>query len=169
MIFCAFRANMCTTERENKKMEVHTMKQNIFEEVYEQEQKIRKAYNEAQDEVGKEKARIDHRVLMGCIEGLGEAACRIWREYETARENGNARLDISEVVWDKDVEDLIACMRENGISEFTFSSTWISAVETAWSFTQNGCELGGLVEINGGRDHFTGEHEKKHGYLFKVN
>lgn len=145
------------------------MKQNIFEEVYAQEQEIRKAYNEAQDEAGKEKARADHHALLERIEGLGETACRIWREYETAREKGNARLDISDVVWDKDVESLIACMRENGIGEFTFSSTWSSAVETAWLFTQNGCELGGLIEVNGGKNHFTGEHEKKHGYLFKVN
>lgn len=145
------------------------MKQNIFEEVFAQEQKIREAYKEAQDEAGKEKARADHHALLERIEGLGETACRIWREYETARENGNARLDISEVVWDKDVESLIACMRENGIGEFTFSSTWSSAVETAWLFTQNGCELRGMVEVNGGTDHFTGEHEKKHGYLFKVS
>ncbi len=145
------------------------MKQNIFEEVYAQEQKIRKAYNEAQDEAGKEKARAGYHALMERIEELGETACRIWREYEAARENGNARLDISEVVRDKDVESLVACMRENGISEFTFSSGWSSAVEIAWFFTQNGCELGGLVEVNGGRDHFTGEHGKKHGYLFKVH
>lgn len=103
------------------------------------------------------------------IEEIGAAACRLWREYETARDNGNTRLDISEVVWDKDVEELISCMRENGISEFTFSSTWSSAVETAWLFTKNGCELGGLTEINGSMSCLTGEHEKKHGYLFKVN
>ena len=102
------------------------------------------------------------------IEALGGTACRIWREYETARENGNDRLDISEVVWDKDVESLISCMRENGIREFTFSSGWSSAVETAWLFTQNGCELGGMVEINGSMKCFEEEHEKKHGYLFRI-
>lgn len=145
------------------------MKKNIFEETYAQVQELKKAYNAATDEAGKEKARAGHHALMERIEALGTAACRIWREYETARENGNARLDISEAVWDKDVESLITCMRENGISEFTFSSTWSSAVETAWLFTQNGCELGGLVEVNGSMNYFAGEHEKKHGYLFKVN
>ena len=144
------------------------MKKNIFETTYAQMQELKKAYEAAGDEAGKEKARAGHHALMEGIEGLGAAACRIWREYETARENGNDRLDISEVVWEKDVESLISCMRENGISEFTFSSGWSSAVETAWLFTQNGCELAGLVEVNGGMNHFAGEHEKKHGYLFRV-
>ena len=145
------------------------MKKNIFEATYAQEQELKKAYDAATDEAGKEKIRADHAALMKGIEELGAVACRIWREYETARDNGNTRLDISEVVWDKDVESLISCMRENGIAEFTFSSTWSSAVETAWLFTQNGCELGGLVEVNGSMNHLAGGHEKKHGYLFRVN
>ena len=144
------------------------MKKDIFAETYAQVQELKKAYDAAADEAGKEKARAGYHALMEGIEGLGAAACRIWREYETAMENGNARLDISEVVWEKDVESLISCMRENGISEFTFSSGWSSAVETAWLFTQNGCELAGLVEINGSMNHFAGKHEKKHGYLFRV-
>lgn len=145
------------------------MKKNIFEEIYAREQEFKNGYAAATDENGKEKAKAGHHALMESIEGLGAAACRIWREYETARENGNTRLDISEVVWDKDVESLISCMRENGISEFTFSSTWSSAVETAWLFSKNGCELSGLIEVNGSMDHLTGKHEKKHGYLFRVN
>ena len=144
------------------------MKENIFETAYAQMQELKKSYEPAADEAGKEKARAGYNALMEGIEGLGAAACRIWREYETARENGNACLDISEVVWEKDVESLISCMRENGISEFTFSSGWSSAVETAWLFTQNGCEVAGMAEVNGGMNHFAGEREKKHGYLFRV-
>ena len=144
------------------------MKENIFETAYAQMQELKKSYEAAADGAGKEKARAGYNALMEGIEGLGAAACRIWREYETAMENGNARLDISEVVWEKDVESLISCMRENGISEFTFSSGWSSAVETAWLFTQNGCEVAGMAEVNGSMNHFAGEREKKHGYLFRV-
>ncbi len=145
------------------------MRKNIFETAYAQVQELKKAYDAASDEAGKEKIRAGHADLMKRIEEMGTAACRIWREYETARDNGNTHLDISEVVWDKDVEELISCMRENGISEFTFSSTWSSAVETAWLFTQNGCKLCGLAEVNGSVSYLTGEREKKHGYLFKIN
>ena len=145
------------------------MKKDIFAETYAQVQELKKAYDAAADEAGKEKARAGYHALMEGIEGLGAAACRIWREYETAMENGNARLDISEVVWEKDVESLISCMRENGISEFTFSSGWSGAVDTAWLFTQNGCRLEGLVEINSPHKAFgSDEYEKAHGYLFSI-
>ena len=59
------------------------MKKNIFETTYAQMQELKKAYEAAGDEAGKEKARAGHRALMEGIEGLGAAACRIWREYET--------------------------------------------------------------------------------------
>ena len=144
------------------------MKKNIFETIYEQVQNVKKAYDTAHNEAEKENAVADYNALMEKIEQLGITACRIWREYEVARENGNKRLDIGEVVWDRDVEGLISCMRENGIKEFTFSSNWSGAVETAWLFTQNGCELIGITELNGGSKHPEDEYEKKHGYLFRV-
>ena len=110
---------------------------NIFEKTYAQVQEAHKAYDAATDEAGKEAARTLYHEATAAIEALGSTACRIWREYEVARGSGNIYLDISEVVWDKDVEALISCMRDNGIDHFTFSSTWSSAVETAWLFLQN--------------------------------
>lgn len=145
------------------------MKKNTFEIAYTQVQELKKAYNAATDEDEKKKIGASYAALMEGIKKMGAVACRIWREYKTARDNGNIHLDISDVVWDKDVEELISCMKKNGISEFTFSSTWSSAVETAWLFVKNGCKMDGLVEINGSVSCFTEEHEKKHGYLFKIN
>ena len=142
---------------------------NIFEETYTQIAELKKAYDAAKDEDGREKARAAYHDLMKPLEALGSAAGRLWREYETSRDNGNSLLDISDVVWEKDVESLISCMRRIGIGQFTFSSTWSSAVETAWLFKQNGCELEGLVEINGSMNFFEEKREKKHGYLFRVN
>ena len=80
-----------------------------------------------------------------------------------------AICNISEVVWDNEAAKLIEAMRQNGIERFTFSSGWSHAVETAWLFKEAGCTLEGLVEIN---SRYTGwnsdEHEKAHGYLFRV-
>lgn len=142
---------------------------NIFEKTYTQIAELKKAYDAAKDEDGREKARAAYHDLLKPLEELGSAAGRLWREYETSRDNGNGLLDISEVVWEKDAENLISCMRSIGIEQFTFSSTWSSAVETAWFFKQNGCELEGLVEINGSMKFFEGKREKKHAYLFRVN
>ena len=144
------------------------MKDNIFEATSDKVQALHKAY-QAADEAGKTAIRDSYKALMKEIETLGTAACRIWRDYETSRDCGNEYLDINDVVWDKDVEALISCMRDNGIDHFTFSSTWSSAVETAWLFLQNGCTLEGLIEINSRhKDLFTGEREKAHGYLFRI-
>ncbi len=142
---------------------------NIFEETYTQIAELKKAYDAAKDEDGREKIRAAYRDLMKPLEELGSAAGRLWREYEISRDNGNSLLDISDVVWEKDAESLISCMRRIGIEQFTFSSGWSSAVETAWLFKQNGCELEGLVEINGSMNFFEEKREKKHGYLFRVN
>lgn len=142
---------------------------NIFEETYTQIAELKKAYDAAKEEDGRQKARDAYHDLLKPLEQLGDAAGRLWREYEISRDNGNGLLDISEVVWEKDAESLISCMRNIGIEQFTFSSTWSSAVETAWLFKQNGCELEGLVEINGSMKFFEGKREKKHAYLFRVN
>lgn len=141
----------------------------IFEKTYRQVQEAKKEFEIATDEAGKEVARKSYKAALKAIEDLGGKAIRIWSEYETSRNSGNEYLNIDQVVWDKDVEELISCMRENGIERFTFSSGWTDAVETAWLFQKAGCVLEGLVEINKGNlTSFTDECEKIHGYLFRV-
>lgn len=141
---------------------------NIFEETYQKIAGLKKQYDSA-NETEKANIRDAYSKVYESISALGEAAPRIWREYETARENGNALLDINDVVWEKDVETLVKGLREFGIEQFTFSSGWSSAVDTAWLFQQNGCKLLGLVEINGNMDFLKGVHQKLHGYLFSLS
>jgi hypothetical protein len=143
---------------------------NIFEKTYAQVQEAKRVLNEANDEAGKEAARAIYKAATENIEKLGGTACRIWREYEASRDCGNTYMDINEVVWEEDVDGLIACMKENGIEHFTFSSGWSSAVETAWLFQKAGCRLEGLIEINSRHKAFmSDEYEKAHGYLFGIN
>ena len=148
------------------------MKRNIFAETYAQVQELKKQYEtakEAGSQEGMQDARDACRALMEGIEAEGADSIRIYRLYEEARDCGNDYIDIHEVVWDKDVAGLVAALRENGISHFTFSSSWSSAVDTAWLFTQNGCGLEGLVEINSPHKAFgSEEYEKAHGYLFSI-
>ena len=134
---------------------------NNFENFYNRIRDAKNAYDIAKNEDEKNAARS--------LKELGNAACRLFNEYEVSRDSGNDYLDISEVVWDNEAAKLIETMRQNGIERFTFSSGWSHAVETAWLFKEAGCALEGLVEIN---SHFTkwdsDEHEKAHGYLFRV-
>lgn len=145
---------------------------NFFEETYEQELKIRAAFDTAKtagDEAGQEKARADIHELWATVDEKGAAFVRIYRDYKDARDKGNTYLDFHDVIWDKDASALIECMRENGIERFTFSSGWSSAVETAWIFKQHGCILEDLIQINGDRNFFKDEeYEKAPAYLFRI-
>lgn len=145
---------------------------NTFEAAYQQELKIRAAYDAAEaagSEEGKEAARTSIHELWDGIEAQGAAYSRIYREYKNSRDKGNEYLDLHDVIWDKDVESLITCMRKTGIQLFTFSSGWSSAVETAWLFQENGCKLEGLIQINGDEDTWNdGEYKKAPAYLFSI-
>lgn len=145
---------------------------NAFERDYQQELKIRADYDAAEkagDEIAQEAARTAIHKLWEGINEKGGAYARIYRDYKTSRDKGNDLIDLRDVIWDKDVERLIACMRENGIARFTFSSTWSSAVETAWLFKENGCELEGLIQVNGDKSFFKDdEYDKAPAYLFSI-
>ena len=146
------------------------MKKNIFEEAYKGIQEAKKAYEAAASKEGQDAARELYKKATAKLDSLSTVEQRIWRAYETSKDCGNVYLDINDTVSDEAVEDLIACMRDCGIEAFTFSSTWSSAVETAWLFQKAGCRLAGLIEINSRYKAFmSDEYEKAHGYLFKVN
>lgn len=73
-----------------------------------------------------------------------------------------------------DADGALYTVEENALVKleeaFTFSSTWSSAVETAWLFQKAGCTLAGLIEINSQHKAImSDEYEKAHGYLFKLN
>ena len=102
--------------------------------------------------------------------GIQEAKKAYAVATKTAKDCGNEYIDLNDTIRDEAVEGLVACMKENGIEHFTFSSTWSSAVETAWLFQKAGCRLEGLIEINSQHKAFmSDEYEKAHGYLFKLN
>lgn len=143
---------------------------NIFEEAYRGIQDAKKAYAVATSEAEQDAARAIYKQATAKLDGLSSTEKRIWSAYETARDCGNEYLDLNDTIRDDEVEGLVACMKEYGIQAFTFSSTWSSAVETAWLFQKAGCTLAGLIEINSQHKAFmSDEYEKAHGYLFKLN
>lgn len=155
-------------ERGNKKIlsEVTIMKTNKFEKLYARMQELKKLYNEGE----KEKAQQSYSKLKETIKNEEKGFRIIWTMYEKARDNQNMYIDFNDVIWDNEVPSIIQTLRDNGIEKFTFSSTWSSAVKTAWLFKENGCTLEGLTEVNEGYEDFiTGEMKKTPAYLFKLN
>ena len=68
--------------------------------------------------------------------------------YRNSLEAGNERIDFCECIWENEIEDIANCMKENGIVEFTISSTFSSLIETLAEFQKYGFQMAGLTEVN---------------------
>lgn len=139
---------------------------------YTLEQEILAAYQKAKaagDKEGMNKARDAHNEHEAALEEKGKEYCWVYCLFEEMQKRENEYIDLHDAMQDEKVPTYIESLRRHGIKYFTFSSSWSSAVETAWIFTQNGCSLKGLVEINSQYKNFMGDgYEKAHGYLFEI-
>ena len=68
--------------------------------------------------------------------------------YRYSKEADNELLDFHEVIWDKDIEAIVKICRENGIEEFTISSTSSSLTEVLAKFDEYGCKIEGITKVN---------------------
>lgn len=141
---------------------------NIFEEIYEKVNQQAKAVCAAKSDKEREEARQLLNETISEIESLDFYTIHIWCEYKNARDCGNSRLNLSEIIWDHQVSEMVACMKANGIEKFTFSATYTEAIKTAWLFQQEGCVLEGFVEINSTYTDAYGEHTKVPALLFRI-
>ena len=126
---------MCTTERENTtKTEDKEMKTRI--EILESAAKNGTRY-----------ADLDINPTFGAA-------------YFYSLEAGNDLINFGEVIWDYDIDPILADCRKFGIKEFTISSTFSSLITTIALLEEKGCKLEGLVKINSRYTDFrTGEKE----------
>ena len=67
--------------------------------------------------------------------------------YRNSITAGNDRIDFSETIWDSEIEEITKTLKENGISEFTISSTFSSLIPTLAEFAKHGFQMAGLDEV----------------------
>jgi len=67
--------------------------------------------------------------------------------YRNSITAGNERIDFSETIWDTDIQEITETLKENGISEFTISSTFSSLIPTLAEFARHGFQMAGLTEV----------------------
>lgn len=67
--------------------------------------------------------------------------------YRNSITAGNDRIDFGEVIWDNEVGEIAETLKENGITEFTISSTFSSLIPTLAEFAGNGFQMAGLTEV----------------------
>ena len=101
---------------------------------------------------------IANRVKDIRAEGINATA--FWA-YRRSIESGNDLIDFSEVIWDEDVEPIAETFRQNGITEFTISSTFSGLIATLSAFDKQGFKMAGITEVNANyTDWMTGERAK---------
>jgi hypothetical protein len=142
---------------------------NIFEETYEAMEAARKAYAAATTDEGRkpqrkptEKPRTGWQRRATSHGRSGE----LTSIPETTRTRSS---NFNDIIWDRDVEALTTCMRENGIKAFTYSCRATDAVETLWLFKQAGCTIGEMVEVNLRKDLWGKGYEKGHAFKMILN
>lgn len=145
------------------------MANNIFEETYNRIQKAKEAYKEATTAEERDAARDTGKAAEDKIVTMGDIAWKIWRAYEKSRDNENKILNFDDIIWDRDVEALTACMKKNGIKAFTYSCRATDAIETLWLFKEAGCTIGEMVEVNLWKDFFGKGYEKGHAFKMILN
>lgn len=116
-----------------------------------------------------EQARDDYQELLEEVRSEGKAYGNLMRLYCEMKRRGNERIDFDSPFSLMTEAEWLHTLRTYGIKEFTLSSGWSSAVESAWKLQEAGAKLEGLIEINGDRIGWKQEEvERKPAYLFRV-
>ena len=138
---------------------------NKYKEFYNKQQELSKAYKATPTQETAEYCKTEIDTIWKEITSNGIAFTAIFNYYADSLSNGNKYLDIGrDVSWEKDVPAFLSVMRMEGIKQFTFSSSWSSAIEIAWCFQQHGCTLEGLTEVYKNK-----EENKSPALLFTIN
>ena len=67
--------------------------------------------------------------------------------YRNSLKAGNESIDFDEVIWDREIEEIVAQLQAEGITEFTISSNFSSLIKTLAEFEKYGCRMAGLTEV----------------------
>ena len=93
--------------------------------------------------------------------------------YFYSLESGNDLINFDEVIWDRDIDEILENCRRFGIEGFTISSTFSSLITTIAELQKRGCKLEDLIEINSRFDDWKagleGESRKERIPAFKIS
>ena len=145
-------------------------KMDMIERFYGRNEELERKFDAAEkagDTKAMDACQDSHQNLLQEVRVEGEAFGDMMRLYSEMKQQGNSRLDLSGTY--RKPEEIIRIFRDFGVKEFTFSSTWSSAIQVSWAFTQLGCTLEGIIEIYGsGRKFMSNEYEKVPAFIFSL-
>ncbi len=91
----------------------------------------------------------------------------LYREYKEARENGNTEMNINRSLCQQ-ADEVAKCLKENGVTRFTFSSNWNGAIKDIWELQKLGYKMMGMTEVNDEIDSFTKERKMMPAFIFEL-
>jgi len=83
----------------------------------------------------------------GSLKDYGINGTMFWA-YRKSIDAENDLIDFNEVIWDEDIDAIAECMMENGITEFTISSTFSGLISTLAALDKHGFKMAGIAEVN---------------------
>ncbi len=145
-------------------------KMDMIERFYGRNEELERTFAAAEkagDAAAMDACQDAYQDLLQEVRAEGEAFGDMMRLYSDMKKHGNSHLDLSGTY--QEPEKILKTFREFGVTEFTFSSSWSSAIQVVWAFTQMGCTLKGMIEIYGsGRKIMSKEYEKVPAFLFSL-
>lgn len=145
-------------------------KMEMIERFYGRHEELERTFAAAEkagDAAAMDACQDAYQDLLQEVRAEGEAFGDMMRLYSDMKKHGNSHLDLSGTY--REPEKILKTFREFGVTEFTFSSSWSSAIQVAWAFTQMGCTLKGMIEIYGsGRKLMSNEYEKVPAFFFSL-
>lgn len=94
------------------------------------------------------KIEVIEKVLAKEIPFPEDLNSTIFTAYKHSKKDNQELLNFDEVIWDRDIEQIVFFCKENGIEEITISTTFSGLLETLEIFVEYGCELIGLTKVN---------------------
>lgn len=67
--------------------------------------------------------------------------------YQKSLDLKHRYLNFNDVIWDKDIPEIVNQLREAGKKKFTISSTFCGITTTIQEFIKNGCRLSGMTTV----------------------
>ena len=102
------------------------------------------------------------------FEELGVHRTFFWA-YVHSHEAEAETLDFEDVIWERDIPEIVESCRRFEINRFTISCGMSSMAETIWAFEKNGCCLIGMTEVNTRFDDWkTGQRGRKPAFEIRV-
>ena len=94
--------------------------------------KIEKIEKLLAKEISFEEANVNHTIFCA---------------YRSTQRNKIETLNFPDVIWDRDIPEIINFCKEYGIKEITITSTFSGLLETLEIFADYGCEIVGLTKV----------------------